>query len=181
MSQILNAELADTFGNLLIRCTSKSVNPNKMFPDPLTYHKILTSSEALQLKNLLENLHTTAAKHYEEFYVHHVVNAVMAVLQSANCMVNHHEPWQLRKSNDPNVQNELLAVISLALESARISALVLHPVIPKLTNDVLDFLNVDLENRTWAHAKPVYMQTLHKEGPINLNKENLVLFKKLRL
>lgn len=40
---MLNAELADTLGNLLSRCCAKAVNPEQVFP--IFYHKALESFE----------------------------------------------------------------------------------------------------------------------------------------
>ena len=157
---ILNADLADTFGNLVRRCTSDIINAEKEIPDPKLFVDVLKSEQALNLKQNLESLQITAENNYKCFHIHHVVDAVMTTLHSANQMFDHHKPWKLRKlTSDPAAMNELKAVISLTLEASRVSALILYPIIPKLTSDLLDFLQVPLECRAWKHARPAYLET----------------------
>lgn len=157
----LNADLADNLGNLVRRCTGDLINPRKEIPNPKLFADVLKSEQALELKKNLESLQSTAEKNYKSFNVHHALDAVMATLHSANQMFDYHKPWALRKNtSDPKIANELKAVISLTLESVRISALILHPVIPKLTSDLLDFLQVPQENRTWQDATPAYLEKL---------------------
>lgn len=160
----LNADLADNLGNLVRRCTGDIINPSKEIPNPKLFSNVLKSEKALELKRNLESLKLTAEKNYESLNIHHTVDAVMTTLHSANQMFDYHKPWTLRKNiSDPKIANELKAVISLSLESARISALVLHPIIPKMTSDLLDFLQVPRENRTWQDTIPIYMETLSND------------------
>lgn len=177
--QILNSELADNLGNLVNRCTGKTINPMGEFPDPKKYAKTLTSDPAENLRTQLENLGEVAAKHYEQFYVHHVMDEVMSALQTANIMINHHKPWELRKKSDPESQNELLSVISLALECSRICALIMFPVTPELSRHLLDFLRVPSSDRSWDFTKPSYLQERTNQST-SLNGEKLILFRKLQ-
>ena len=54
---MVNAELADTLGNLLSRCSGKAVNPNQIWPK-FSYDDLpdLTSSNGKVLMNALETL-----------------------------------------------------------------------------------------------------------------------------
>ncbi|XP_043460723.1 methionine--tRNA ligase, mitochondrial-like [Leptopilina heterotoma] len=180
VSETLNADLADNLGNLVRRCTGDLINPQKEIPNPKLFADVLKSEQALELKKNLESLKSTAERNYESLDIHHAVDAVMTTLHSANQMFDYHRPWKLRKNtSDPAVANELKAVISLTLECARISALVLHPVIPKMTSDLLDFLQVPHENRTWQDTIPIYMEEL------SLNERHYIkdckFFEKIRI
>ncbi|XP_012542028.2 methionine--tRNA ligase, mitochondrial [Monomorium pharaonis] len=177
---ILNSELADTLGNLVSRCTGKAVNPSREFPDPAKYWNVLQSHAADETREALKSVGGKARESYEEYNLHHVVDAVMNMLHCANKMVAYHEPWQLRKQvNDTDSIEELKAVISLALESSRIGALILYPIVPRLSSSLLDFLNIPKENRMWTDTAPEFFNNnCAKERQIERN--NLILFKKIR-
>ncbi|XP_011645575.1 methionine--tRNA ligase, mitochondrial-like isoform X2 [Pogonomyrmex barbatus] len=176
---ILNSELADTLGNLVNRCAGKAVNPSKEFPDPAKYWNVLQSQVADETREALKSVGEKARDSYEEYNLHHVVDAVMSMLHCANKMVAYHEPWQLRKQvDDADSIEELKAVISLALESTRIGALILYPIVPKLSSSLLDFLNIRKENRMWTDTVPNFFNNSLKERYIERN--NLILFKKIR-
>jgi len=177
---ILNSELADTLGNLVSRCAGKAVNPSKEFPDPAKYWNVLQSQVADETREALKSVSRKARESYEEYNLHHVVDAVMNMLHCANKMVAYHEPWQLRKQvDDADSLEELKAVISLALESSRIGALILYPIVPRLSSSLLDFLNIPKHNRMWTDTTPEFFNNSSiKERHIEHN--NLILFKKIR-
>lgn len=172
--------MADTLGNLVSRCAGKTINPSREFPDPAKYWNVLQSQEANETKETLQSLGKTARESYEQYNLHHVVDAVMTALHSANKMVDHHEPWHLRKRvDDVDSMRQLKAVISLALESSRIAALILYPIAPKLSSGLLDFLNIPKENRTWTDTAPEYFgNSSAKERHIECN--SVILFKKIK-
>ncbi|XP_071556821.1 methionine--tRNA ligase, mitochondrial-like isoform X2 [Temnothorax nylanderi] len=177
---VLNSELADTLGNLVSRCAGKAVNPSKEFPDPAKYWNVLQSEVADETREALKSVSKKARESYEEYNLHHVVDAVMSMLHCANKMVAYHEPWQLKKRvDDANSIEELKAVISLALESSRIGALILYPIMPRLSSSLLDFLNIPKENRMWTDTAPEFSNNGSiKERHIERN--NLILFKKIK-
>ncbi|KAK2583803.1 hypothetical protein KPH14_009702, partial [Odynerus spinipes] len=149
IQHVLNAELADTLGNLISRCTGKVVNPWAEVPNPAEYDGVLKSDIAIKTIKSIEHLGENAQSHYEEFNLHRVVDVTMSVLHMANQMIDHHQPWKLRKNLDnQDTVTELKAVIALALECTRISTLILYPIVPRLANNILDFLLVPKENRT---------------------------------
>lgn len=176
----MNSELADTLGNLVNRCAGKTINPSRQFPDPATYWNVLRSQAADETREALRFLGERARESYEGYNLHHVVDAVMSVLHSANKLVDHHEPWRLRKRlDDADSMRELKAVISLALESSRIAALILYPIVPRLSGGLLDFLNIPKQNRTWSDTAPEYFsKSSAKERHIGHN--SVILFKKIR-
>ena len=178
---ILNSELADTLGNLVSRCTGKVVNVKGEIP-PAIYGKALRSEAAESLRKHMDTLGDTARQHYESFYIHHAVDAVMTTLRSANIMVEHHKPWQLRKEpHNEMAMTELKAVISLALEAIRISALVLYPVVPTLSTNLLDFLNVPLINRSWNDTRPKYLSPVTATEAEPFRHQRTMFFPKIKL
>ncbi|XP_015594864.1 methionine--tRNA ligase, mitochondrial isoform X2 [Cephus cinctus] len=180
VQRIVNSELADTLGNLISRCTGKTVNPTREIPNPAECSDVLKSDSAKSLLRNLETLKDTAEKSYKEYNLHHVVDAVMSTLHSANQMVDYHKPWQLRKeTNNPESINQLKAVISLALEAARISGLILYPIVPKMSSNLLDYLSVPPENRTWEDARSKHLNDSPNESR-QLGQGNTILFRRIR-
>lgn len=158
----------------------KTVNPSREFPDPAKYWNVLRSQAADQTREALESVGKKTRESYEEYNLHYVVDAVMNMLFCANKMISYHEPWQLRKRmDDADSMRELKAVISLALESSRIAALILYPIMPKLSSSLLDFLNIPKENRTWADTAPEFFNSAStKKRYIEYN--NVILFKRIK-
>ncbi|CAD6208061.1 GSCOCG00010335001-RA-CDS [Cotesia congregata] len=177
--KILNAELADTLGNLVSRCMGKALNPGKIIPEPCVRHaETLGSDEALKLVESLENLSSVAHNHYNNFNLHSVVDTVMQSLFLANKMIDHDKPWTLAKQTDnPEAQKKLESVLALGLEAARLGSLILTPIIPQLTSHLLDFLNVPSNARMWDNTK--YLNT-GRNDQINTPKQDYAFFKKLR-
>lgn len=178
IKRILNSELADTFGNLVNRCFSKAMNPEGEIPDPNEYVDVLKSGVAAENKKLLESLREISQKHYDEYHLHHVVDSVMQTLRSTNQMIDHHKPWILKKSDDPDSLREVKAVISLAAENIRVSSLVLYPIVPRLACHLLDLMQIPEENRTWNDTVPLYLNS-PSTGAKRVKTSSSVLFKKL--
>ncbi|XP_011504402.1 PREDICTED: methionine--tRNA ligase, mitochondrial-like [Ceratosolen solmsi marchali] len=178
---VLNSELADTFGNLISRCTGKMVNPMNQIPSIEIYVNNLTSEPAMKLRNNIESLGKIAQQYYESFHISYVIEAVMKTLRSANLMVEYHKPWLLRKKTDNLDIIELNSVIALALETTRISAIVLYPVVPDLSSNLLNFLNVPIHARNWCNTQPKYLNSLKSAKSKPLSSENMILFPKIKL
>nr|XP_034193653.1 methionine--tRNA ligase, mitochondrial-like isoform X2 [Osmia lignaria] len=177
--ELINADLADTFGNLVNRCFGKSINPKGIIPDPVECINILKSDIALKNIKALEEVSEKAGKFYQVYHVHHVIESTMEVLHLANQMLNHHKPWVLNKSKDLNSAKEQEAVIALALESVRVAALILYPIIPNLASNLLDFLQIPIENRTWEDTKPLNLRSsLNGEKHVS---RDVLFFKKIKI
>ncbi|XP_017892573.1 methionine--tRNA ligase, mitochondrial-like [Ceratina calcarata] len=178
--KVLNSELADTLGNLINRCFGPAINPNKVLHNSAEYADILESDVARRNISSLEDLGEKAKKHYEEYNLHHAIEAVMDTLHITNQMFEYHQPWCLIKCKDPDSLKELEAVISLALENLRVAALVLHPIIPKLTSELLEFLQVPMERRTWNDTKPLHLTSASHSTRRHVPSENIMFFRKIK-
>lgn len=179
---VLNSELADNLGNLVSRCSGKLVNPASKIPSASRYAKSLNSESAENLRKNIESLGDKAKKNYESFYFHHVIDAVMETLKSANVMIDYHKPWNLRKQTDnEDAANELKSVIALALEAARVSAIVMYPIVPKLSTNLLNFLNVPMTSRTWSDTKPKYFSSMPNAEAKSFGHDNSIIFPKIKM
>lgn len=176
--RILNAELADTFGNLLSRACAKSLNPKQIFP------KIHSDElgELIKLdscKVLLERQTEVSEKcyqNYTSFSFHHVADNVIALLHAANNFFESSKPWELKNGNE-HATRKLETIISITMESLRISGIIMQPMIPEFTSKLLDRLNIPAEKRMWKESKlnlPNFDRNL-------VNLDSSILFKRIIL
>lgn len=92
---------------------------------------------------------------------------VFDALALANRYVSDNEPWQLVKSPAISIdQKRLQVVLFYALESVRLSAIILQPVMPEKTALLLDHLGTSSNERLWKHAKfGIGWQTVSSQMP----------------
>ncbi|CAH1155924.1 unnamed protein product [Phaedon cochleariae] len=178
--RILNSELADTLGNLLSRCCGTVLNPDQKFPkiDSQAFDRI---SSLDCTKNLLEHvakLPGICRDHYESLNFYKVADAVMTTLHVANLFFETLKPWELKKNSES--REELKVVLHVTLETLRVSAILLQPMIPRLSETLLDKLAVgkgerffdDLDRFSWAQKE-------FEERHLGMDK--VVLFRRISL
>jgi len=172
IKRILNSELADTLGNLLNRCCGKSINPNLSYPT-LDLETLEGVPNFKELNQKLINLSDVVGSHYEDLNFYKGIDEIIATLQSCNRFFENNKPWELAK----NDVNKLACVLHVTMETLRMSALALQPIVPVLADQLLNKLNID--NRNWNQITPSWRKENQIVNPTNLKKENIVLFKKL--
>ena len=138
----LNAELANTFGNLLGRCTSKAVNASQTIPlRPATCDLSRTvGQEGLVLLHNIDALPVIVDEHYNDYAIYKAINAIMDVLRQTNAVVQNLAPWTLAKSKDESDEERLQHVLFLALHALKVSGLLLYPVIPNICGALMNKL-----------------------------------------
>ncbi|XP_014671388.1 PREDICTED: methionine--tRNA ligase, mitochondrial-like [Priapulus caudatus] len=146
--KMLNAELGDTLGNLLSRCTAPALNPAQIFP-PINAEILMIEECGQQGRDLLDkvsNLAVEVAEHYDECNFYRGLDAIMSCLRDTNAFIQSQAPWTLKKR--PEKQRHLQTVLHIALESLRVSGLLLQPVMPSLSDSLLTRLGVTPSERT---------------------------------
>ncbi|XP_049880646.1 methionine--tRNA ligase, mitochondrial [Pectinophora gossypiella] len=148
---IANSELADTLGNLGSRCCGAALNPRGEFP-PLHATELgeLRPGVASELMDCVEALHEICYNHYTNYQFYKAVDAVIHTLHVANLFFESHKPWELRKK--PECQKELDVILHITMETLRISAIILQPIIPQLSEKLLDKLQIPKDSRSWQHC-----------------------------
>lgn len=181
MIRIINSELADTFGNLLSRCCAKSLNPEQKYP---AYNDgdlvALEKSHGEIVKKLLEStksLTAQAESHYEDVSFHTLVDTVMAHLHLTNNFFETLKPWEMKK--DQSRRGELNCTLLVTMEALRVSSIILQPIIPKLTEQLLDKLNVT--ERKWSSAERFIWEDQGFQGKSLNGNVSAVLFKRIQL
>uniref|UniRef100_A0A0A9XWG0 Methionine--tRNA ligase, mitochondrial n=1 Tax=Lygus hesperus TaxID=30085 RepID=A0A0A9XWG0_LYGHE len=178
IQRILNAELADTLGNLLNRSCGKTVNQRQLFPpldkSALDQYCLQSASEVM---SAVESLQSEVKECYTDMNFYRGVAEIMSSLHAANRFFEASKPWELRKS--PENQKHLEIVLHITMETLRIAGIALSPIVPALSKRLLDKLNVHHTKRKWDDMTPSWLEN-NVFDEVSLNPERSVLFKKLQ-
>lgn len=174
----LNSELADTFGNLLSRACAKTLNPHQKFPQAHSEHltELIKLDACKIMMEKLAELPLKCKLHYEDFHFHFVVDSVLAALHASNNFFETTKPWEL-KNKDEESTRKLETIISMAMESLRISATILQPIIPEFTNRLLNRLNIPDDQRLWKDTTIYLRKVSHELHDL----DNNILFQRIIL
>ncbi|CCD18563.1 methionyl-tRNA synthetase, putative, partial [Trypanosoma vivax Y486] len=134
----LNGELADTLGNLVMRCTSSKINTSREWPQPGTY----TERDNL-LVRLISDMPGTVDHYYGIPDLQKALATIFDVLRAINGYVTDMAPWKLVKT-DPE---RLRTVLYITLEGVRLGTLLLSPVLSEKAPVIFDTLGVPAANR----------------------------------
>lgn len=172
--RIVNAELADTLGNLLSRCTGNALNPKQTFPKNAENH-FTNNDVTLNLLESVEALPDICREHYGAFNFYKVADCVMATLHKANLFFETLKPWELKKQRETE---KLDTVLHLTLETLRVCGILLQPMIPNISRKLLDRINVAQDERTFESTKKLsWINSDFKERKLGAGP--LVLFKRI--
>lgn len=152
--RMLNAELADTLGNLLSRCCAKAVNAEQVFP--VFYHKSLESfndSSAQDLINATSKLPGKVKPEFIEGYFYRGIDCIMECLSAANAFMQFQKPWELARGDDSISKEKLSTVLHIIMEVLRVSGILLKPIIPNLSSKLLTRLGVPEPERQWVNLQ----------------------------
>jgi methionyl-tRNA synthetase len=136
---ILNADLANDLGNLLnrtlgmVRKYCNGVGPQLSAVD---------ISEDNPLKAFGVELGDRVAKAYDELRFHQACEEIFTLIRSSNKFIDESAPWSLFKAGK---QAEVERVLYSVLESVRLSAYLLSPIIPNLSGNIYQQLGFSLD------------------------------------
>ncbi|KAH0811862.1 hypothetical protein GEV33_010930 [Tenebrio molitor] len=178
--RILNAELADTLGNLLSRCCGTALNPNQIFPEieRSTFRDVASMDVTKKLIEDVSTLPDICMGHYSNFNFYKAVDRLIATLHQANLFFETLKPWELKKQ--PSKWRELDSVLHLTLETLRVCGILLQPIIPNISSNLLNKINVPRERRHFSDAKQLSWDNSNFIGK-ELSGDKSVLFKRILL
>ncbi|RCJ20461.1 methionine--tRNA ligase [Nostoc sp. ATCC 43529] len=127
----LNADLADKLGNLLNRTLSmvKKYCAENNVP-PISNETI---SEENPLKTIGLRLGGQVKQAYEQLAFSQACESILLLVQASNKFIDEQAPWSLYKQGQ---QQEVEKVLYAALESVRLAAYLLSPIIPNISSDI---------------------------------------------
>ena len=144
-----NSDLANDFGNLVSR-VSTLINNNfdSKIPTPLTMESDLAKNyKKIILKDKLDNLE-----------IDKVINSTMTFIRSINVFMEKNEPWKLVKEDKNKAGN----ILFHCAEALRLSSILLSPVMPSKSEDILQILGTKEKSLVWGKIKPSSSITLSK-------------------
>jgi len=175
---ILNADLANDLGNLLNR-TLKPAIKNGAGAVPNLSGADIPETNPLKIMGSALGDRVTAS--YEALAFHDVCEAVLELVRLGNRYIDEQAPWTLYKlgKTDPQKHKEAEQVTYAILESVRLAAYLLAPIVPNIStriyeqlgysinfNDapLIDVSNVFITHSTWGILKS--MQILGDAQPV---------------
>ena len=146
-----NSDLANDLGNLVSRvCTLISNNfDNKM---PSYNAKDSELSERFNSINIKE--------HLDHFKIDGLLHEVMSFIRSVNGYMEKNQPWKLVKEDKESAGN----ILYHAAEALRVSAIMLSPVMPEKSKEILAALGARDLKLEWGILKSG--DKIFKTGPI---------------
>ena len=135
LKNCINSDLANNIGNLsqrIITILLKKFNGKLPMINNLTEHdtKILDTNES-KFIDFMNNLE-----------LHNYVRQIVIFASDVNKYVNDEEPWNTKKNSKERIANILYVVI----ESLKKIFILLHPIMPKKSENFLNCLSIKKEN-----------------------------------
>jgi len=139
---IVNNDLANTIGNLLNRTTSMS---RKWFDNSVPTDINVKEKQFVELsQKTIDNY----LKYFDTYSISQACNEILNFAIKINLYLNDEKPWVLIKNTNNN--NQVKQIIYNVLESNRLIALLLKPILSDLSNNILAQLNqIEIENENW--------------------------------
>ncbi|WP_309610368.1 class I tRNA ligase family protein, partial [Sphingomonas sp.] len=163
----VNAELANSFGNLAQRSLSLI---DRNFPERLPWGG-LEKPEDAQLQGLVtDTCRNLIPREFEKFAFSQGLEEWMRAVFACNQYITQQEPWALKKA-DPERMKAVLATLFLCIRDL---AIAVRPVMPTSIDRLLDMMGIppgernfaDLENIGWYKALTTGPSPLLKPAPI---------------
>lgn len=147
MEQVYNADLANSWGNLVSRALNMSV---KYFDGKTPALPEDWMQRESPLTQVAVGIYERYAAKMDVMAYPDAIDEVMALVGAANHYIEDSKPWALAKPDENGVAqlDELSFVIGGLLESIRISAHLLAPFMPETSSEVLRRLSLGDEVKT---------------------------------
>ncbi len=161
---VLNNDLADVLGNSL----NRSLGMLKKYCQS-TVPQLTSADYSLDhpLKSIGWDLGDRVSQAYENLQISHACEAVLTLVRAVNKYIDDSAPWKLFKQEQ---QAEVEQILYAVLESVRLSAYLLSPVIPVTSSKIYQQLGFDWDFNRDQLAQIEEFQLHSKWGKLSPNK-----------
>ena len=136
-----NSDLANDLGNLVSRvCTLISNN----FDDEMPKFQ----SKESNLSKSFSSIHIK--EHLDTFKMDKLLHEIMTFIRSVNGYMEQHQPWKMIKEDKESAGN----ILYHAAESLRVAAIMLSPVMPEKSKEILVALGAKDSTLEWGMLNP---------------------------
>jgi methionyl-tRNA synthetase len=164
---VVNADLANDLGNLLNRNLNMV---KKYFVD----NALSITPEAIPSENPLRAIGTSLGEQVKQAYCtlsfSQVCQSVLLLVQTSNRFIDEQAPWSLYKQGK---QEELEVVLYAVLESVRLAAYLLSPIIPNISSDIYQQLGWEINFNDQQETVIVAPFNIHATWGVLSNKQQL--------
>lgn len=176
---VLNADLANDLGNLLNR-TLNMVKKYCAGKVPSIDPEVIPAENALKAIGL--GLGEQVKQAYTALAFNEACHAVLSLVQASNKFIDEQAPWTLYKQGK---QEEVEAVLYTVLESVRLAAYLLSPIIPNISSDIYQQLGWGINFNNQKESSMVAPFTTHATWGVLSDKQQLgtpqPIFKRIEL
>ncbi|KAI9134080.1 methionine--tRNA ligase [Acaryochloris sp. CCMEE 5410] len=152
---VVNADLANSLGNLLNRTLKMAVKYcHGQVPDI----DIQGVPEDHPLVQLGRTAGDQVAKAYQNLNFSQACNISLELVKAGNQFIDEQAPWSLYKKGEQDLVNEILYTV---LESVRLSAYLLTPVIPNLSTQIYHQLGFKLDLNVNHDGDETTLHSIH--------------------
>lgn len=137
--EILNAELANDLGNLLNRTLNMA---RKYCGGKVPNIDVREIPSENSLKAIGIDLAEKVGQYYESIAFSNATEAIFTLIRTGNKYIDDRAPWTLYKQGQQLAVDEVLYSV---LESVRLAAYLLAPIIPNISNDIYRQLGFDTD------------------------------------
>ncbi|MEA5621115.1 methionine--tRNA ligase [Cronbergia sp. UHCC 0137] len=164
---VLNADLANDLGNLLNR-TLNMVKKYCAGNVPSIVQEAIPANNPLKAIGL--TLGERVKQAYEALAFNQSCEAVLSLVQASNKFIDDQAPWSLYKQGK---QEEVEAVLYTVLESVRLAAYLLSPIIPNISGDIYQQLGWKIDFNDQKESLIVAPFATHATWGILSNQQQL--------
>jgi methionyl-tRNA synthetase len=131
-------DLGNDLGNLVNRLSNMVTRyANGRIPEA----KVVEDKE-VALRSLWEKTHQSVLEAFDQLHFHVALERIFHFISAINRYTEERAPWKLAKSSDPSDLLLLQTTLAHMAEGIRLASLLLQPVLPTSTANILQSLNV---------------------------------------
>ncbi|KAG1683166.1 Methionine--tRNA ligase, mitochondrial [Nymphon striatum] len=177
----LNNELMGVTGNLVQRVTTLNLNKKREFPKchPNLFNAAC-GEDGQEIVRRVSVLPELVEKHFSEYEIYKAIQDIINCLRMINIFLQTQKPWT--NKDNPSKESETETVLYTCMETIRICAILLQPIIPEISSKILWRLGIP-ENERLIKGLKCFTAVTSNEPAIHegrkLPSDTMVIFPKI--